>query len=129
MHTFPVTTGRQSVSPGAGTDPQWAPDGRTLYYRNRTTFFAVDVITDPSFLFGPPDELFDYPAFVGESGDDVPPYWDVHPEGDRFILTETRGTAVEASGGGDAVLGPAQRLEDVYIVVNWFTELKALMGS
>ena len=58
------------------------------------------------------------------------PCWDVHPDGDRFILTETRGaTAVEASGGGDDLITPAQRLQDVYIAVNWFTELKALMGN
>jgi len=126
VHTFPVATGIRPVSPAAGTDPQWAPDGQTLYYRIGTTFYSVSVTVDPSFSVGPPRELFDYPAHA--LGSPVPNY-DVHPDGDRFILTETRGTVVEVSGGGEEFLPPTQRLQDVYIVVNWFTELKELMGN
>ena len=86
----------------------------------------LTVSSSASLSFGPPDELFDHPAFVVINGL-VVPQWDVHPDGTRFILTETRGSAAEASDS--AGLGPQQRLQDVYLVVNWFTELKALMGD
>ncbi len=85
--------------------------------------------TDPSFSPGPPRELFDYPAYAAVMPGLVVPHYDVHPDGDRFILTETRGTAVEASGGDEDVIPTRQRLQDVYIVANWFTVLKDLMGN
>ena len=49
VQALPIPLGIQAVSPGPGEDPQWAPDGQTLYYRDGVTFFAVDVTTDPSF--------------------------------------------------------------------------------
>ena len=44
-------------------------------------------------------------------------------------MTESRGTTVEVSGGGEEAITPDQRLQDVYIVASWFTALKALMGN
>ncbi len=130
VQAFPVPLGRQSVSPGPGSDPQWAPDGRTLYYRDGVTFLAVDVTTDPSFaVASAPRRLFDHPAFAGTVAQRAAPYWDIHPEGNRFILTEVRGSAEGAAQGGDEFLRPRQRLQDVYIVTNWFTELRELMGD
>jgi serine/threonine-protein kinase len=129
VHTFPVPTGIRPVSASAGTDPRWAPNGGTLYYRNGTTFYAVDVTTDPSFSVGPPRELFDYPTYAVGIGGSVVPHYDVHPDGDRFILTEQEGAAPEAGQGGEEILTADQRLQDVYLVANWFTELKALMGN
>ena len=43
VHSFPVITGRHSVSPGLTTDSVWSPDGRMLYYRSGSQFLAVDV--------------------------------------------------------------------------------------
>jgi serine/threonine protein kinase/Tol biopolymer transport system component len=36
VSAFPTPSARQTVSREGGTEPVWAPDGRTLYFRNRT---------------------------------------------------------------------------------------------
>ena len=129
VQAFPVPLGRLSVSPGPGDDPQWAPDGRTIYYRNGVTFFAVDVATDPSFaVTSAPRRLFDYPTLVTAAPQRSAPKWDVHPDGTRFILTEASGVA-EATQGGDGVVSPGQRLQNFHIVTNWFTELQRLVPN
>ncbi len=131
VQAFPVPFGRQSVSPGPGDDPQWAPDGQTLYYREGTTFFAVDVTTDPSFaVASAPRQLFDYPGYVVQPiTQRLRPHWDVHPDGTRFVLTEVRDSGVEGAQGSEELVSPRRRLQDVYIVTNWFTELRELMGD
>ena len=118
VHSFPVITGQQSVSPGLGTDPVWSPDGRTLYYRSGSQFLAVDVTTEPVFaVLSAPDVLFDEPNYsrIQNFGFRT---WDIHPDGSRFIMV--------ASEGGE--VGPGG-LTEVYLVVNWFEELRQRMGS
>ena len=129
LQAFPVPAGQRPVSPGPGNDPQWAPDGRTLYYRDGVTFFAVDVTTDPSFaVVSPPRRLFDYPGYATSTGGGrFDPHWDVHPDGTRFILTEATVAAPGAAQRSEESLSPTQRLQDVYIVTNWFTELRRLI--
>ena len=66
VHSFPVITGRHSVSPGLGTGPVWSPDGRTLYHRSGSQFLAVDVTTEPVFaVLSAPEVLFDEPNYSG----------------------------------------------------------------
>jgi hypothetical protein len=43
--------------------------------------------------------------------------WDISPDGTRFIVVKT----VDASG--------SRRESEVYVVTNWFEELKARMGG
>ena len=86
--------------------------------------------TDPSFaVASAPRRLFDYPALTGRVARKDAPYWDVHPDGARFILTELSGMAPGAQQGGEETLSPLQRLQDVYIVTNWFTELRRLVPN
>ena len=130
VQAFPIPMGQQSVSPGPGNDPQWAPDGRTLYYRDGVTFSAVDVTTDPSFsVVSAPRRLFDYPGYVVSVLGRAVPHWDVHPDGTRFILTEERGSAAAIAQSSEESFAPNQRLQDVYIVTNWFTELRRLVPN
>ena len=117
VHSFPVITGRHSVSPGLGTDPVWSPDGRTLYYRSGSRFLAVDVTTEPVFaVLSAPDVLFDEPNYSRILNLGGVRTWDVHPDGSRFIMVASAGR-----GGGT----PSQ----VYLVTNWFEELRQLMGN
>ena len=117
VHSFPEITGRHSVSPGLGMDPVWSPDGRKLYYRSGSQFLAVDVTTDPSFAVSAPDLLFDGPGYTRVQNQGWVRNWDVHPDGSRFVLV---------SGVGD---GGGANLTEVYLVTNWFTELRQRMGS
>jgi Tol biopolymer transport system component len=120
VHTFPVITGRYSVSPGRGTDPVWSPDGDRLYYRSGSEFYAVDVTTEPTFSVSVPDLLFDEVAFTWQTFGGNVRNWDVHPDGSRFVVVNA-GIGSTAAGGNT--------LADVNLVVNWFEELKQRMGG
>ncbi len=121
VHSFPVITGRLSVSPGLGTDPVWSPDGRTLYYRSGSQLWAVEVTTEPAFgVLSAPDMLFDEPNYSRSQNLGLVRTWDIHPYGSRFIMVSTE---VGEAGG---TLGDT---EEVYLVVNWFEELKQRMGN
>jgi len=121
VHSFPVITRRHSVSPGLGTDPVWSRDGRTLYYRSGSQFLAVDVTTEPVFaVLSAPDVLFDEPNYSRTLNLGGVRTWDVHPDGSRFIMVASEGGETAAVGGN---------LTQVYLVVNWFEELRQRMGG
>ena len=115
VHSFPVITGRRPVSPGLGMDPVWSPDGQTLYYRSGSQFMAVDVETEPTFrVLSAPDLLFDEPDYARYQNPGPERNWDIHPDGSRFIMLKSGEIASES---------------DVYIVTNWFEELRQRMGN
>ena len=119
--SFPVIAGRQGVSPGLGTDPVWSPDGGTLYYRSGSRFMAVEVTTEPAFaVLSAPDVLFDEPRYSRYQGPGLVRTWDIHPDGSRFIMV--------APEGGEAGTAGAS-LTEVYLVVNWFEELRERLGN
>jgi serine/threonine-protein kinase len=116
VHSFPVITGRRPVSPGLGADPIWAPDGRTLYYRSAGRVMAVDVRTDPDFaVLSAPRELFDRPEYTVWQNPGPQRTWDIHPDGTRFIVVKS-----DSSGPSDS---------QVYLVTDWFEELRQRIGS
>ncbi len=119
VHSFPVITRRYDVSPGLATDPVWSPDGRTLYYRSGSQFLAVEVTTEPVFDVSAPELLFDAPNYM-QSLDRLR-NWDIHPDGSRFIMV--------APEGGEAGVAGVGLLTEVYLVVNWFEELRQRMGN
>jgi serine/threonine-protein kinase len=125
VHSFPELTGRHSISTGLGVDPVWAPDGRRIYYRSASGFYAVDVSYAPSFSAGQPRLLFEEPRYARVSGLGWLRNWDVHPDGDRFVMVSDE--TLVAPAGESALTG--RRLRDVILVVNWFEELKARMGN
>ena len=108
--------GRWQVSPNGGSGPLWSPDGRELFYRSGDVTMSVDVETDPVFKPGHPKILFrgNYlsdPLTVGG-----PAYWDIHPDGKRFLMIKpavSTGAALAATGS-----------QKINIVLNWFEELK-----
>ena len=118
VHSFPVITGQQSASPGPGTEPVWSPDGQTLYYRSGSQFLAVDVTTEPTFaVLSAPDVLFDQPSYTAVQNTPVVRNWDIHPDGSRFVMLKLEGGERQAASS------------EVYLVVNWFEELRQRMGN
>ena len=110
VHSFPVITRQYPVSPEAGIDPRWHPDGRTLYYRSGSQYVAVDVTTEPTFRVSVPRLLFDRPGY-GQ--------WDIHPDGSRFVV-------VAPGEDSQVVASDPRRL---VLITNWFEELRQRMGN
>jgi hypothetical protein len=76
------------VSPGGGSDPAWAKNGRELYYRQGDKLMAVGVNGGAAFTFTPPAELFTTPMVTGAQA----PLYDTTSDG-RFVFVapeETR---------------------------------------
>lgn len=111
--SFPEPAERREVA-ADGTDPAWSPDGRRLYYRSGDDMVFVDVTARPSFSVSAPRRLFSAARYTvsGEFRN-----WDIHPDGTRFVMVD-KGTAQAESEA-------PRRLSDVWIVTNWFEELKA----
>jgi serine/threonine-protein kinase len=124
VHSFPALTVRHEISPGPGTEPAWSPDGRRIYYRSGTGFYAVDVTTTPTFVARPPRLLFDNPRLAIPDGPGHTRNWDVRPDGTGFVMVLDE---AQKEAGGTTMLD--RRLTDVVLVVNWFEELRARMGS
>jgi len=106
------------ISNGGGEKPLWSRDGRELFYvdpAGRLVSVPVDTGgTDGPFAFGEREVVIeDWAAY--EPGADGRGY-DISPDGQRFI------TSIRVSSTPDANTA-------VYIVTNWFTELRERMGE
>ena len=90
------------VSQDGGTEPAWARDGRSLFYRNGNQLLAATINTSSSFAVTEPRLLFRH-TFDGEM-----PHTNFVPTADgRFIMI---------SAGAEP---------DMVIVVNWLAEFRA----
>ena len=111
VRPFPEGEGQSQVTNGGGTGPVWAPDGRTLFYRNLmgTRLFAVPVTWDPAPGFGPPqitDGRWEPENSYGRM-------YDISPDGKRLIMI----SVTESAGS------------EITVVLNWFEELKRLVQA
>jgi serine/threonine-protein kinase len=104
-----IDAGRWQVSTGGGTEPLWGRDGRELFYRNDRALLSVPIQTNPSFVFGNPEVLFEGPYVIGGMGGRN---YDVAPDGERFLMIKPVENDSETS--------------DFIIVQNWFEELERL---
>ena len=118
---FPDPLGQRRVSTGGGRFPRWSPNGESLYYwvpdegrLGPHTLYEVSVQTGPNLSFGAPEALF--------SGAFLPGSWDVHPDGERFLVTELV-DAGEVTEGGETAR--TRRI----VVLNWFERLREMMGG
>ena len=100
VQQFPGAGQRWMVSKGGGTEPVWARDSQSLYFRQGPKLMAVRGRPP----FPQPVELFEAPWAVG--GDTR--RYDVAPDGQGFIMTRV----------SDA---PAAR---IHVILNWIEELK-----
>ena len=113
VERFPDLGDRRQVSTNGGQMPKCSSDGGELFYRvyrgrNDRAMMVVDVVTEPTFAPGLPEQLFDGAYLLR---------YDVAPDGQRFLMT---GEAALADGGT-----PTQ----LVLVLNWFTELERLVPT
>ncbi len=102
--------GRVQVSIKGGRLPKWSPNGRELFYVeiNPRRLMASEISTKPSFTSATPRALF----IIRNDGGGV--YYNVGPDGKRFLVLTPQHDATSMSSGTNFVL-----------VTNWFEELTA----
>jgi serine/threonine-protein kinase len=127
VRSFTDATGQVRVSGTGrdGADPVWSPDGSAIYYVVASGPVApiqrvmrVPVTRGESLSVGTPETLFGGPFARSDAifgGRD----WDIHPDGRRFIML---------TGGEDTATGATRVGLDMRLVVNWFSELRAIEG-
>lgn len=105
---YPKADGKWQISTDGGIEPVWSPDGRELFYREKSKMMAVSIETSPSFKAGKPKMLFEkmYYSYSYTSS------YDIHPDGNRFLM-------IEAEEEPDS--------NQISIVLNWDEELKRLV--
>ena len=110
VYVTPFPDGGQvfPVSTGPATEAVWSRDGRELFYRNGDQMWVVAAETEPEFISGRPELLFNAPylADLNAAGN---PNYDVSLDGQQFLMVRS-GEAAETPG--------------FVVVENWFEELK-----
>ncbi len=108
VQAFPEARGQWQVSTDGGTEPLWSRNGRELFYRSGNKVVSVAIETEPVFGVGTREVLFEE-AYVGRV---VLANYDIHPDGERFVMIETG----EESG-------------ELIVVLNWYEELQRRVAS
>ncbi len=98
VQPYPPTGGKWQVSKGGGLQPQWARDGRQLYYLapDRKLFVHDVQATGSSFTLGKGHVLFETRIGGGERGGQGCQYA-VTSDGKRVILSRTTDAVVPAT--------------------------------
>ncbi len=113
VRSFPEPGERYTVSDSLGITPQWAPDGKTIYYWRDRTVVAASVNTAPSFVVTARRDLFTRGrASTG---------YDISPNGKQFVMTAPSASAT----------GPSEESQPTRLVVvgNWIEELRRKLGE
>jgi Tol biopolymer transport system component len=116
VRPFPNTAGgRWQISTAGGSAARWAHSGRELFYQSPSgDMMVVPVKSGPTFAPGAPTRLF---TLGGLWESTEVPLYDLATDDKRLLMLRTA-TGKQAPGAGSLV-----------VVDNWFTELKAKMGS
>jgi serine/threonine-protein kinase len=107
VQSYPGPGAAVRVSPHGGVDPQWARDGRTLYYLENKRLMAVAVESGSAFDFKPAAFLFEMPELAQQFPNQS---YDVAPDG-RFITIKAVSTAASAP--------------PITVILNWQEMLRA----
>ncbi len=111
VQPFPnVDEGKWKISNDRGSTPQWSPDGRELFYLSRNKMMVVSVQAESGFTHGTPVVLFEK-QYVGSN-------YDIHPDGQRFLMIKRAPQTEETSAPAEIIL-----------VQNWSEELKRLVPT
>jgi len=100
--SFPTSGRKWQISSGGGTNPEWSPDGKAIYYTGNNAFYAVE--TDPgetTFGVGAGRELFESNTAIS---------YRVDPSGDKLVIIE------DADEGG---------VNPLTLVTSWVDDAKS----
>jgi len=111
VSSFEGSRARYKVSIDGGVEPNWARDGRTLFYRSGESLMSVDVETTGRFVAGRPREILSGPYALDEFGTAS---YDVSPDGRRFLMVQQATSSTS---------------ESMEVVLNWFSELERLLAA
>jgi serine/threonine-protein kinase len=90
IKSFPDLKSKWQVSTEGGLSPQWAPDGKRLYYINNVgKMMMVPIKRKPFFSPGKPQISFDVSQMYFPNNP-VPNY-DIAPDGKRFLMVRNTG--------------------------------------
>jgi serine/threonine-protein kinase len=103
VQQFPVAGQRWMVSKGGGTEPVWAKDSQTLYFRQGPKLMSAPGRPP----FSDPIQLFEAPWSVGGDGRLAHEY-DIAPDGQGFIMIGVRNPSADR----------------IHVILNWVEELK-----
>jgi serine/threonine-protein kinase len=113
VRPFPGPGAPRQISTQGGGQPRWSAAGGELFYVDGTGgFVAVPIRTTPTLEVGAPRVLFVLP-FAPAAGLGPRP-WDATPDGQRFIFVKP----------SEDELTP----RPIYLVENWFEELRRRVG-
>ena len=102
--------GLWKISNGGGDKPVWSRDGTKIYYHNGNAMYAVDVTATDEFKKGNPRLVFQGNYFLPRER-----RFDIHPDGDRFIMIQ---------GAGEE-----QQAQQLFVIQNFSEELKRLVPT
>jgi len=113
VRPYPESSGGMwKISSGGGDRALWSPDGKKIYYRSfnrsRNEMYSVDVTSGDVFSKGNPKRIFkgDYFFSGGRR-------FDIHPDGDRFIMLQN--------------FHVNQQAQKIFVIQNFSEELKRLV--
>ena len=116
VQRFPELEGKQPISVGGGTLPHWSADGSELFYGRGGPPDAMMRVTiegdegdPPSLTVGTPERLLGWRYLLPGVGIR---HYDVSPEGQRFLMITTGGSADAGAG-----------IAEINVVLNWTQEL------
>jgi hypothetical protein len=109
VRAFPEADEARRVSVDGGVEPNWSPDGQTVYYRSLSfdTVFAVPMQSGIP-ATSSREVVVVLPGLV--------PQWDVDRVSGRAVVMQTVDEQAPTATG-------------LLVVVNWFEELKARVGN
>jgi serine/threonine protein kinase len=108
------------ISTSGGHSPLWSPDSKELFYRNDDATIVVPLESESSFIPGNPEILFRGTYFEYTVFQPKVTAWDIHPDGDKFLMIKPAAVTDEESSETSTAAEPRK----IIIVTNWFEELK-----
>ena len=109
VRPYPESSGGVwKISSGGGNKALWSPDGKKIFYRSVDEMYSVDVTATDMFSKGNPKKIFEGNYFLPAGR-----RFDIHPDGDRFIMLQ------EWAGN--------QRAQKIFVIRNFDEELKRLV--
>jgi len=110
VRPYPESSGGVWKISNRGDKPIWSPDGKKIYYRSRgIEMYSVDVTSGDVFSKGTPTKIFEGNYFL--------PFrrrFDIHPDGDRFIMIQPN-------------IAPHE--QKLFVIQNFDEELKRLVPA